>query len=205
MEFGVQERLQISTDNLLGDTVGDRRYTERSRSCRLGDVHPANRWRKVAPGGQSVPQLVEIVSQSLLERRDRLSIYTSRSLAGLHTLEGQPNLSLRDIERLCHGHEAPPVTGWPLAKTGYRCPFAPAPLQNLHHYYGQLRPCAAHRTLVPRRGGRLGFRPWHRDDRFPRSKQEPDLKSCRLPAGCRSGRSSGLRPNLSRSDHQPRF
>ena len=45
----------------------------------------------------------------------------------------------------------------------------------------------------------LELLPSHRDDRFPRSATEPDPGSRhRLQAGCRSGRASGLRPNLSR-------
>jgi hypothetical protein len=36
-----------------------------------------------------------------LERRNRLSIYSSRSLVGLHTFEGFPNLPFGDLERLC--------------------------------------------------------------------------------------------------------
>jgi len=43
---------------------------------------------------------------------------------------------------------APPVTGWPPTKTGYRCPFGPVPLQNLQPYYGQLRPCVLHWYLI---------------------------------------------------------
>jgi hypothetical protein len=35
--------------------------------------------------------------------------------------------------------------------------------------------------------------------------QEPASGSRRLRAGCRVGRSSGLRPHLSRSDHHLRF
>ena len=77
--------------------------------------------------------------------------------------------------------------------------------------------CAAQRTLravLPlcpasvlesRRGCPLDPFPWHRDDRFSRSMQEPGSGSRRLSAGCRLGRASGLRPDSSRSDSRPRF
>ena len=62
-------------------------------------------------------------------------------------------------------------------------------------YYGLLRPCASHRYAGPRGGHPLERLPWHRGDRFSRSAREPDPASRRLQAGCRSGRSPGLRPS----------
>src|SRR3954447_7563619 len=44
--------------------------------------------------------------------RNRLSIYASRPLVGLHLLEGFPDFPLRNVERLCLVHRAPPVIGW---------------------------------------------------------------------------------------------
>ena len=43
-----------------------------------------------------------------------------------------------------------------------RSPFAPAPLQGLHHYYGLLRPCAPHWYSRPRGWSRLRLVPLHR-------------------------------------------
>ena len=89
MEPRFEQRLKIPADNFLGDAVGDRRNSQWSRSaiC-FRNVHPTNRRRKVAPGGQPVPQLVEVISQIGLKFLYRLSIYASRSLVGLHFLEG---------------------------------------------------------------------------------------------------------------------
>ena len=87
------------------------------------------------------------------------------------------------FERLCLGHAAPPVTGWPPASAGHRSPFGPVPLQNLHPYYGLLRPCAPHRYSGSCGGLPLELLPWHRGDRFPRSTKEPDPGSRRLQAG----------------------
>ena len=84
---------------------------------------------------------------------------------------------------------APPVAGWPRFSAEQRSPFGPVPLQDLHPYYGPLRPCAPHRYSGP-----LGFflpiglLPSHRDDRFSRSIRKPCPASRRLYAGCRSGR-----------------
>jgi hypothetical protein len=105
------------------------------------------------------------------------------------------------FKRLCLSYAAPPITGWPPAKAGYRCPFGPAPLQDFQPYYGQLRPCVLHRSIDPHRGHRFECFPSHQDDRFPRSVQKPVSESRRLRAGCRLGRTSGLRPSLSRDDH----
>src|SRR6516164_11654565 len=188
MEPMFQQGLKIPANNFLGDAVSDRRNSQWSRSALcFRNVHPTNRRWKVAPGGQPVPQLVEV--------------YASRSLVGLHFLESLPDLSLRDVERLCLSHAAPSITGWPPAKAGYRCPFGPAPLQDFQPYYGQLRPCALHRSIDPHRGHRFERFPSHQDDRFPRSLQKPVSESRRLRAGCRLGRASGLRLSLSRDDH----
>jgi hypothetical protein len=75
---------------------------------------------------------------------------------------------------LVHGLLLLPVGfSWPVASVEQCSPFAPAPLQDLHHYYGLLRPCAPHRYSRPRGFGRLRLLPLHRCDRFSRSIQEP--------------------------------
>jgi methyl acetate hydrolase len=47
--------------------------------------------------------LVEVARQVGLEVFDRLSVYASRSLVGLHTLEGFPDFPLGDQKRLFGG------------------------------------------------------------------------------------------------------
>ena len=90
-------------------------------------------------------------------------------------------------QRLCLSLGAPPVAGWLRAWAEQCGPFGPAPLQDLHPYYEPLRPCAPHRYSDPRGFSRLRSLPWHRNDRFSRSIQEPDPASRRRHAGCRSG------------------
>src|SRR5262249_36031112 len=92
MEPRFQQRLKIPANNFLGDAVSDRRNSQWSRSALcFRNVHPTNRRWKVAPRGQPVPQLVEVVSQIGLKFPYRLSIYASRSLVGLHFLESLPS------------------------------------------------------------------------------------------------------------------
>src|SRR5450830_192268 len=117
-----------------------------------------------------------VVRKISLEVRNRLSIYSSRSLVGLHFLEGFPDFPFADVERLCFVHELLPLPdgfSWPVVSAEQRSPFAPAPLQDLHHYYGLLRPCAPHRYSRPRGFGRLRLLSLHRSNRFSRSVQEP--------------------------------
>jgi len=53
-----------------------------------------------------------------------------------------------------------------MAKAEQHSPFAPAPLQDLPHYYGLLRPCAPRRYSRPRGWSRLQLLPSrHRHDR----------------------------------------
>src|SRR5208337_4646890 len=57
---------------------------------------------------------------------------------------------------LVHGLLLLPVGfSWPVASVEQCSPFAPAPLQDLHHYYGLLRPCAPHRYSRPHGFSRL--------------------------------------------------
>ena len=50
MEHRLQTRLQVATDNFLGDTVSNRWNAQRPRSAiHLRNIHPSHRRRKVAP------------------------------------------------------------------------------------------------------------------------------------------------------------
>src|SRR6201995_644965 len=148
VEDPFQDGLQITFDNFLGDSVRDRRNTQRPRFClavALWDVDPSNRQRQVTPRGHPVPELVEVVRKIRLKVCNRLSVNSSRSLIGLHFFEGLPDFLLRNVKRLCLIHRAPPVSSWLWAVAEQRGPFGPVPLQNLLPYYGPLRPCVPHR------------------------------------------------------------
>ncbi len=90
-----------------------------------------------SPGGISPPGAPRTV-------REPLDSHGSRcSAIGTH------------LQWLCLIHRAPPVASWPWASAEQRSPFGPVPLQNLHPYYGLLRPCAPHRYSGPRGLSRL--------------------------------------------------
>ena len=49
-EHRLQTRLQVATDNFLGDTVSDRWNAQRARSAiHFRNIHASHRRRKVAP------------------------------------------------------------------------------------------------------------------------------------------------------------
>ena len=117
MEHRFQQRLQISSDYLLRNTIRDRGNSQRPRSA-IGfrNVHPTHRWRHVTARRQPVPELVEVPGKPRLKVLDRLPIYSSRSLVGFHILESLPDFPLRNVKRLCLVHAAPPIAGWPPAQ-----------------------------------------------------------------------------------------
>ena len=50
MKYWLQNRLQVTTDDLLGDAVGDRWNTQRTcAAIRFRNIDPPYRRRKVAP------------------------------------------------------------------------------------------------------------------------------------------------------------
>ena len=101
MEDRLLDGLQIPFGDFLGDSVGNRWYPQRPcfrRAVALWNLDPSNRWRKVAPRGHSVPELVEVGRKISLEVRNRLSIHSSCSLVGLHLLEGFPDFPLWNVE-----------------------------------------------------------------------------------------------------------
>ena len=171
MEHRLHLRLQVAPNDLLGNAIGNRWNTQWTRpAICFRNIDPPHRRWKIASRRQSVPELVEVVPKINLKVRNRLTVHASRSLVGLHTFEGVPDIPLRDIERLCLAHRLLLHNSWPAALAEQRSPFAPAPLQDLHHYYGLLRPCALHRYSCPRGVSRLRRLPWHQSDRFSRSE-----------------------------------
>src|SRR3990172_2000058 len=198
--------LQIAFHHHLSDSVCDSRNTQRPRlALALRNINPSHRRRKPAAGRHPIPDLIKVVRKISLKIRDRLPIHTSCALVGSHTLIGFPYLPFRNIERLCSIHEAPPVAGWPPSRAEQRNPFAPAPLQSLHHYYGLLRPCAPHRYSHPYGGCPLGILPSHRGDRFPCSMQKPGSASRRLHAGCQLGSNQAVPQTCPGVTTSPRF
>src|SRR5215470_2379712 len=82
--------------------------------------------------------------------RNRLSIHSRRSLVGLHTLEGFPDLALRDRERLClvHGLLPSPVGQW--SRLNNATPSLQPHYRAFSATTGCSAPVTAHRYCRPR-------------------------------------------------------
>src|SRR5262244_1886264 len=135
-------------DHHLGDAISNRRDPQRAHpAIALRYVDPPHRWRKVAARRQTIPKFIEVVFKISLKIRNHLAVYASRPLVGSDPLIGFPHLPFRNVIRLGSIHEGPPVAGCPLARAEQRNPFAPAPLQDLHHCRvgrgGAYRPASA--------------------------------------------------------------
>src|ERR1035437_6003995 len=93
-----------------------------------------------SPGGISPPGAPRTVSEPLDSHGSRCSAVGTR---------GQRLYLVHGLLPLPDGFS------WPVVSAKQRSPFAPAPLQDFHHYYGLLRPCAPHRYSDPRGLSRL--------------------------------------------------
>src|SRR5215475_9547157 len=89
MKHWLQNWLQVTMDDFLGNAVGDSWNTQRPRTAPcFRNIDPPHPRRKVAPRGHAIPEFVEVARKVRLKCRNRLSIYSSRSLVCLHTFEG---------------------------------------------------------------------------------------------------------------------
>ena len=141
-----------------------------------------------------------------LEFRNRLSVYSSRSLVGLHTLEGFPDFPFGDVERLylAHGLLPLPVGLWPRLNNA-----APS-LQPHYRTFITTTGCSAPvlriGTLALAVGSACGLS-LHAigvtEPRFSRSIRKPGRASRRLHAGCRSGRIRHPPSSSRRKGHPP--
>ena len=120
MELGLQYRFQIPLDHGLGDSVSDRRNSERSRlsGIALGYVNSAHGWRKVSTGTHSIPDSIQVIAQVSLEILDGLSVNSRRTSVRFHLLECFPYLTFRNAERFGFIHAGPPLAGCPPHKAG---------------------------------------------------------------------------------------
>src|SRR5262249_41031834 len=78
----------------------------------FGDFFRSNWRRKVATRRHSIPKLVEVVFQVSLKVLDRFVVYPCCSLIRFYPFVRFPDFVLRNTERLCLTHRAPPITGW---------------------------------------------------------------------------------------------
>jgi hypothetical protein len=157
MKVGFQYRFKDHLRGHLGDPVGHRGYPKRAHApVLLGYLHPSYRIRMVAAGGHSVPELVQIVLQTLLKALHREPIYTGRVTVCLYTSVGFQNQTFRYLVRFCFLQSVPPFR---LTSRENRVtqPLRSTPITGLLRYYGLFRPCAALRYFLSCRGFRLRF------------------------------------------------
>src|SRR5450631_1946443 len=97
VELRLQDRLQKSLDDHLGDSVGNRWNSQRPSlsSITFWYVNAAHGWGKVAAGAHPIPDLIKIITQILFKVFDRLSIDPRRPFVDLHLLVRFPHIALR--------------------------------------------------------------------------------------------------------------
>jgi len=174
--------------------------------------HPPSEYRPAAPAEEN-SSLTTAGSRACrgcpkvgLELRNRLSIYSCRSLVGLHTLEGFPDFPFGDVERLylVHGLLPLPVGLWPRLNNA-----APS-LQPHYRTFITTTDCSVPvlriGTLALAVGAACGLS-LHAigvtEPRFSRSIRKPGRASRRLHAGCRSGRIRHPPSSSRRKGHPP--
>ena len=72
MKLRLQDWFQVSLDDRLSDSVGDRRNSQRPRFSRitLGNVNSTHWRREVRSGAHPIPDSIEIVTQVSVEILD---------------------------------------------------------------------------------------------------------------------------------------
>src|SRR5260370_28687437 len=106
MELGLQYRFQISLDHRLGDSVRDRRNSERTRLSGIAfrNANSAHARRKVAAGTHPIPDSIEILAHVSLEILDSLSVNSRRASVRLHLLIRFAHFPLRNTKWLASLH-----------------------------------------------------------------------------------------------------
>jgi len=105
VEVGFYGRFNIDLDDHLRYPVRHRGHSEDAFSPVLfGNFHRFHRWGEIAAGRHSIPNLVEVVLQVLLECLQAFVVYSRRSLVRFHSLERLQHYMLGDFVRLCFVH-----------------------------------------------------------------------------------------------------
>ena len=163
MEHRLQDRLQVTPGDLLGDAIGNRWNAQRPRpAICFRNVDPPHRRRKIAPRRQPVPEPIEVTRKVGLELQNRLPVYSSRSLVRLHTLESFPDLPLGDRKRLCLVHELLLLPVGPQPKLNNAAPSLQPHYRAFAATTGCSAPHAPHRYFRACGLSRLPLFPWHR-------------------------------------------
>ena len=120
MKLRLQDWFQVSLDDRLSNSVGDRRNSQRPRFSRitLGNVNSTHWRREVRSGAHPIPDSIEIVTQVSVEILDGLSVHPRCPSVRLHLPIRFPHLALRNTKWLGSIHAGLPRSGCPLDKAG---------------------------------------------------------------------------------------
>ena len=179
----VHQRLQDHLHDRLRHAVGDRRNAEGARAAVvLRYLDEPHRRREVGARRHPIPDLVEVVLQVRLERRQRLAIH-ARSATVRFTRWYASQTSCFGIT---YGFASGTGSShrWLTAALGRIVgPLRSARVTRLRRYYEPVRPCASHRYSAPR-----GASTW--SSPFASRRQVPTFRTraCAglTPPSCRS-------------------
>jgi PEP-CTERM motif len=119
-------------------------------SVLLWNANRPHRRREVRPRRHAIPDLVQVVLQIPLERRDTLRIDTGRSAIRPHPLLRLHHHPLGNTERLRLARRLLPLARLTVSTSWMTRPLRSIGSPRLLRSYGSLRPCASHRYAHPR-------------------------------------------------------
>ena len=171
VENWIDNPFQVSLHRPLGNPIRYSRNTQDALlAVVLGNTLLPHRRREIRTRAQAIPDLIKVLITLLVKIGNRLAITARRSPILANILIGCPHQRLWYFECFSLLQNVILKLSCARCNESNPCPFAPSPLQAIHHYYGQVRPC------FPIRAG----------SRFSRSLTWPDLNSCCLNTGCRA-------------------
>jgi len=187
VEHGLQDRLQVTLDDHLSDSVGDRRDTKRPSSSRISlrDVNTSHGWRKVTTRTHPIPDPIEILTQIPIKILKGLLVYSCRSPVRLHLPIRFPYITFCYTKRLGSIHTDHPLAGCPPDKDLMTTPLRSSPITGPSFLLRASPPLCSASVLGSLRRRPLGFLPSHRNDRFLCSLSKPVPRSRHLHAGRR--------------------
>ncbi len=120
MEHGFQDRLQVTLDDHLGDSVGDRWDTKRPGSSRISlrNVYTSHGRREIASRAHPIPDPIKILTQILIEIRKGLPVYSRCAPVRFHLPIRFPYIAFSYTKRLDATHTDHLLAGCPLDRAG---------------------------------------------------------------------------------------
>src|SRR3954469_8219541 len=130
VEHGFQDRLQVTLDDHLSDSVGDRWNTKRSGSSRISlrDVYTSHGRREIASRAHPIPDPIEILTLISIEVLKGLLVYPRRTPVRLHLPIRFPYIAFSNTKRLGSIHADHPLAGCPLDRDRMTTPLRSSPI-----------------------------------------------------------------------------